>query len=237
MHPAPGRLAAALLLAAGCVSAGAAPADTLEQRLKACTPCHGAQGREGRDAYYPRIAGKPETYLYNQLLNFRDGRRQYAPMTALLEHLPDVYLREIAAYFARQPVPAPAPQPTRLPSEVLEHGRRLATAGDPARDLPACAACHGNGLEGRGPAIPGLNGLPRDYINAQLGAWRDGLRRADAPDCMATIARRMTPQDVSSVSAWLSSRPASTGTPDPRNAPPMPMRCGSALPPDAGGAQ
>jgi cytochrome c553 len=237
MRFAAGRLAAALLLAAGCASAGAAPVDTLEQRLKACTPCHGVQGREGRDAYYPRIAGKPEAYLYRQLLNFRDGRRHYAPMTALLDHLPDAYLREIAAYFARQPAPAPAPQPTRHPIEVLEHGRRLATLGDPGRDLPACAACHGSGLEGRAPAIPGLTGLPRDYINAQLGAWRDGLRRADAPDCMATIAHRMTPQDVSAVSAWLSSRPASTGKVDPRSAPPMPMPCGSAPPSETGGAR
>jgi cytochrome c553 len=28
-----------------------------------------------------RIAGKPAGYLYNQLLNFRDGRRNYPLMT------------------------------------------------------------------------------------------------------------------------------------------------------------
>ena len=220
--------ATALLLAAAWATAAAsAPPDTLAQRLKACTPCHGDEGREGRDAYYPRIAGKPERYLYNQLVNFREGRRHYAPMAALLEPLSDAYLRQIAAHFARGAPPRAAPQPVQATPETLAHGERLATVGDRGRDLPPCGACHGPALDGRPPAIPGLVGLPRDYVNAQLGAWRDGLRRAAAPDCMATIARRMTPQDVAAVSAWLASRPG-VATPSPVNrAAALPMDCGS----------
>ena len=38
------------------------------------------------------------------------------------------------------------------------------------------------------PAVPGLLGLPRDYLNGQLGAWQTRQRHATAPDCMATIA-------------------------------------------------
>ncbi len=40
-------------------------------------------------------------------------------------------------------------------------------------------------MTGRAPFIPGLLGLPRDYLNAQLGAWRNGQRHASPPDCMA----------------------------------------------------
>ncbi|MFN8898739.1 MAG: c-type cytochrome, partial [Pseudomonadota bacterium] len=81
----------------------AAPApvdDSLEARLAACTTCHGREGRAAPDGYHPRIAGKPAQYLFHQLLNFRDGRRHYGPMVALLEPLPDAYLREIAGHFA-----------------------------------------------------------------------------------------------------------------------------------------
>ena len=46
-------------------------------------------------------------------------------------------------------------------------------------------------LTGVQPFIPGLLGLPRDYLNGQLGAWRSGQRRAVAPDCMAHIARQL----------------------------------------------
>src|SRR5687767_5929719 len=84
-------------------AAGAAPPpvqDTIAQRATACTTCHGKEGRATNQGYFPRIAGKPAVYLYNQLVNFREGRRQNAAMTYLVEHLSDAYLMEIAQYFA-----------------------------------------------------------------------------------------------------------------------------------------
>ncbi len=50
---------------------------TMEACVAACTACHGEQGRAGTDGYYPCLTGKPQEYLYHQLLNFRDKRRQY----------------------------------------------------------------------------------------------------------------------------------------------------------------
>ncbi|MCR2683482.1 c-type cytochrome, partial [Salmonella enterica] len=79
---------------------------------------------------------------------------------------------------------------------TLEAGRKLALSGDAARGLPACAACHGASLGGVLPAIPGLLGLPRDYVGSQIGSWKNGLRRAAAPDCMADIAHKLTPEDI-----------------------------------------
>jgi hypothetical protein len=57
------------------------------------------------------------------------------------------------------------------------------------------------------PNVPGLLGLPRDYLNAQMGAWRAGKRRAHAPDCMAQVALRMSPDDIQAVTVWLASQP------------------------------
>ena len=39
----------------------------MAQRVLACTGCHGPEGRAAADGYYPRIAGKPAGYLFNQL--------------------------------------------------------------------------------------------------------------------------------------------------------------------------
>ena len=181
--------------------------DTMAARVAACTACHGEQGRAGSDGYYPRLAGKPQEYLYHQLLNFRDDRRQYRPMSHLLAGLPDDYLREIAAYFADQHVPYPAAVRPEVSTAILEAGRKLAQDGDAARGLPACAACHGAALGGLLPGVPGLLGLPRDYIGAQIGSWKNGLRRAAEPDCMADVAAKLTPADISALAAWLSSRP------------------------------
>ncbi|MDF8363899.1 c-type cytochrome [Achromobacter anxifer] len=202
--------------------------DTMAARVAACTACHGEQGRAGADGYYPRLAGKPQEYLYHQLLNFRDDRRQYRPMTHLLTGLPDDYLREIAAYFSAQHVPYPAPTRADVSAATLEAGRTLALNGDPARGLPACAACHGAALGGVLPAIPGLLGLPRDYIGAQIGSWKNGLRRAAEPDCMADISNKLTPHDIGALAAWLSSQPVvEPYAPEAAGSIRLPAECGS----------
>ena len=217
-----------------CALAGAAPAaparvdDSLPQRLAACTTCHGKEGRAAADGYHPRIAGKPAGYLYNQLRNFQDGRRRYGAMVALVDPLPDAYLQEIAAYFASLDLPYPAPPAAREDAAVLNRGRMLAQHGDATRRLPACSACHGQALTGQLPAAPGLLGLPRDYLVGQLGAWVNGQRKAVAPDCMATIAKRLSGSDVAAVAAWLASQPvpaSSRAAPTTGEAPPL--ACGS----------
>jgi cytochrome c553 len=199
--------------------------DTIAQRVLACTGCHGPQGRAAIDGYYPRIAGKPPVYLYNQLLNFRDGRRRYALMTNLLAPLDDAYLREIAEHFSTLEVAYPPPQPATEAADVIEQGRRLVMQGDPTRGVPACVRCHGETMMGVAPSIPGLLGLPRDYLNAQLGAWRGDNRRAQAPDCMAQVAKALAPADISAVSAWLAAQPAS-GKPATSLPAPLPLDCG-----------
>ncbi|TWI70098.1 cytochrome c553 [Pseudoduganella lurida] len=217
-------IAASLGLALSAATA-APPPDTLEQRLAPCLACH--QPKERNDAYFPRIAGKPEGYLYNQLLNFRDGRRQFPMMTYMVSQLPAPYLREIAQFFSAQHPAYPAPiRPDTTPA-VLERGRLLVRQGDSARRIPACIGCHGQALMGVAPSIPGLLGLPRDYINAQFGAWKNKVRRAQAPDCMAEVASRLTEADVAAVSSWLSSqRVDDAARPATAPAAPLPLKCG-----------
>lgn len=203
---------------------------SMAARLQACTACHGAQGRAGPDGYYPRIAGKPREYLYNQLVNFRDGRRAYQPMQHLLQHLSDDYLRDMAAWFADQHPPYDTPATPRLSAAQMQRGQMLATQGDPSRKVPACTACHAASLTGMEPAIPGLLGLPHDYISSQFGAWTNGLRRSAAPDCMAQIAKLLTPEDISAVAGWLASQAPGSATPQPASAEPLPMACGTQAP-------
>ena len=179
------------------------PPDTMAARVEACTPCHGNKGEGTADVYFPRLAGKPSGYLYNQLLAFRNGRRKYPPMNYLLEFLPDTYLQAMADYFASEHPPLPPPAPSEVSREVLAQGEALATRGDAARSIPACMSCHGPALTGMEPGIPGLLGLRANYVSAQLGAWRYGTRTAKAPDCMQTVAGHLTEADVTAVAAWL----------------------------------
>jgi cytochrome c553 len=216
-----------LLVLAGSVQAAPKVEDTMAQRMQACTGCHGAQGRAASDGYYPRIAGKPAGYLYNELVSFRDGQRRYALMANLLAPLTDEYLREIAAHFSQLELPYPPPQPAAAGVGALARGEQLVTKGDSALRVPACIACHGAGLMGVAPSVPALIGMPRDYLNAQLGAWRAGTRRAMAPDCMAEVAKRLGPDDISALSQWLGAQAVPGGAKPATSASGnLPLPCG-----------
>ena len=58
--------------------------DSMEARVQGCATCHGQSGQGTLNDYFPRIAGEPAGYLYNQLIAFRDGSRRYPPMNYLL---------------------------------------------------------------------------------------------------------------------------------------------------------
>lgn len=212
-----------MLFLLGCCAAAAEP---MADRLKACAACHGEHGRSSAEGYYPSIAGKPVGYLHEQLRNFRDGRRHNAVMQQMLAYLSDDYLGEIALYYSAQN-PALAVRQKITNAETLALGRKLVEQGDPTRHLPACQSCHGTQLLGVQPGIPGLLALPSDYLAAQLGAWRVGVREASAPDCMAQVAKRLSEADITAVTAWIASRPV----PDPHRAAArlvseLPLRCG-----------
>ena len=203
------------------------PVDSIDERTRPCTACHGKEGRATPEGYFPRIAGKPEGYLFNQLVNFREGRRENGPMTYLVQHMSDAYLREIAAHFSSLDLPYPSAPRLQLAQPVLQRGEALALHGDAARKVPACVECHGTGLTGVAPSIPGLLGLPRDYVISQFGAWRTGQRKAAAPDCMARITERLSPDDIAAVAGWLATRPLPASTkPAASIAMPLPMDCG-----------
>ncbi len=224
-------LFAASLFTATTLAAQPRPPDTIAQRVAACEVCHGKEGRATNEGYYPRIAGKPAGYLYNQLVNFRDGHRRNEAMIYLVDNLPDTYLREMAEYFARQKIPYPPPQASNATQATLNMGRELVMRGDERRKIPACISCHGKALTGVMPATPGLLGLPHAYLYAQLGSWKIGARHAAAPDCMEKITKELTMDDVGAVSAYLASLPL------PQNAVPAafapvkpPIECGSFPP-------
>ena len=222
------------LLAPFCASAqdAALPAfkqlDSMEARVQGCVTCHGQSGQGTNSGYYPRIAGKPAGYLYNQLIAFRDGTREYPPMNYLVAYLPDSYLREMAEHYAALRPPYPKLEPPPADAAMLARGQALVTQGDAQKAIPGCVACHGAGLTGMSPGIPGLVGLRPTYVAAQLTRWKVGDRRAAEPDCMKRIATRLSEPDIAAVSLWLARQePPKDPSPESSNLVRMPFACGS----------
>jgi len=222
------------LIPAWCGVSAAEPTapeqDLMARRVQPCTACHGEVGRATPDGYYPRIAGKPAGYLLNEMINFRDGRRTFPQMVYFMQLRNDTDLAEVARYFAGQRLPYASAASPKVATSVIERGRKLVLEGNATLHVPACRSCHGSRLLGVEPAVPGLLGVSADYLQAQLGAWRNGVRAAQSPDCMATIAKRLRPEDIAAVGAWVASQvPSADAAPDASFETPPPIDCGSIL--------
>lgn len=205
--------------------------DVSGDRLAACAACHGKHGEGVTGAeYYPHLAGKPVGYLFEQLKGFRDGRRVNAQMTWLVQFLDDAYLEEIAQFYAAAPPRTRAADTgaAELTPERRAIAQTLVEHGDPARGVPACMACHGTALTGLEPGVPALVGLPAEYIAAQFGSWRSGIRHGAPPDCMSDIAHKIAPADIRAVAVWLSQQShADEERPAPAGSFMPPKACGS----------
>ena len=195
-----------VLLVAPGAAAWAQPAkipDTLEQRVLACAICHGKQG-EGilKNEYYPRLAGKPAGYLYNQLVNFRERRRDVPIMTYMVAY-PVRSLSPRDSRVLRQPAAAVsgagggrAEGVARARRGVGHEGRSVAGrarlrglsrqgahrhgAGDPRAHRPAPRLrCRADGkLEGRAAQVGGTGLYGAGRLAPDAGGHRRGQRLA-----------------------------------------------------------
>lgn len=224
-------ICALLLAASGVLARPAVAQPDFSEHVKACAACHGEHGEGVRGAeYYPHLAGKPVGYLFEQLKGFREGRRSNTQMTWFVQFADDAFLKEIAEYYAAL---EPRTRAADTGAADLTDARRrvareLVEHGDKAHDVPACAACHGSNLAGLEPGVPALVGLPADYVIAQFGNWRDGVRRGAPPDCMADVARSIPADDIRAIAVWLSQQSNPDGErPAPAGSFVPPRRCGS----------
>ena len=166
-----------------------------------CISCHGATGEGMAASNFPRIAGYSEYYLRKQLEDFHAGRRKQAVMQPMAYSLNDQQIADLAAYYAALPTP-PFPTPPAVDAAVLAAGEQLAERGDTARQLVACANCHGPLGIGLPPAIPSLAGQTSGYLSAQLKAWQQGERSNDDGGLMAAVANRLNDTDIAAVAAY-----------------------------------
>jgi cytochrome c553 len=155
---------------------------------------------------YPKLAGQHAKYLEKQLkdlkLGMTSGGKQgrYDPvMSGMAMPLSDEDIADLSAYYASLPI-----SESSTPEDVVEKGKVLYTAGDAERGLTACIACHGprgNGTELSG--FPKISGQHADYIKAQLVKFRDGNRENDMNAMMRDIAKKMTDEDIETLSKYV----------------------------------
>ena len=172
----------------------------------ACVTCHGLNGEgNGRDA--PRLAGQDAGYLQRQLDDFARGRREHAAMASIARQLSEADRAKVTSYYAGLPLPSGQAEASALSAKAHAVASRLYHHGDASRGLPACATCHGEAGQGKGPAKPALAGQPAAYLASQLEAWRKGRRHNDPLDQMLVVSRRLSDPEIHALAGFSSALP------------------------------
>lgn len=190
-----------LLLVGTSATAGDAGSPVPNMVTSTCSVCHGDDGISA-NATFPNLAGQTKTYLDNQLHNFRDRSRadHYAKayMWSVAGPLSDHMIDQVAEYFSS--LKAPKGSSGEDPARVAA-GKNIFEQGITAQNVPACAACHGAKAAGDG-MFPRLAGQHRDYLVAQLQAFRSNARDNAT---MHLVAQHLTDKQIREVTAYLAS--------------------------------
>lgn len=180
-----------------------------------CIACHGVNGNSV-NAVWPSLAGQNAAYIAKQLKHYHDGTRpgeekdKTGPlMPPMASALSDQDIEDIASYYSLQ-----TPTGGEADAAYWEAGRKLYHGGDRARQIPACAACHGP-LGSGNPAAgyPALRAQHSTYTLKQLGIYHDNARytvnakgASDGGDnalIMHTIASRLSSEDMRNLSTYV----------------------------------
>ena len=194
---------ASLLLAASAIAAEpakpAAKPDLAKGQATAtnvCAACHTADGSRGSPAN-PIIQGQHPEYLVKQLTEFKSGKRQNAVMSGMAATLTEADMKNVSAFYAGK-VAKPGFAKNKA---TVELGEKIYRGGIAERSIPACAGCHSPNGAGMPIQYPRLAGQHADYTEAQLVAFRNGVRKNSVP--MAGVAAKMNDREIKAVSDYI----------------------------------
>jgi cytochrome c553 len=161
-----------------------------------CSACHTADGSRGSPAN-PILAGQHYEYLVKQLTEFKAGKRKNAIMSGLAATLSEDDMKNVAAFYASKSAkPGFAKDKT-----LVTLGEKIYRGGIAEKTVPACAACHGPSGAGMPAQYPRMGGQHGDYTEAQLVAFRGGVRANNAQ--MTTIAAKLSDREIKAVSDYI----------------------------------
>jgi cytochrome c553 len=182
-------------------------ADAGATKAAVCGACHG-MGGNSQNPEWPNLAGQSPAYVAEQLHLFKGDIRLNPVMKPIVAPLTDEDISDLAVYYATQ-----TPAGLEADPSYWKSGEKLYRKGDPARQIPACAACHGPlGRGNLAAAYPALRAQHSVYTVKQLNDYAKDARYPGAvagkpatPNAviMSTIAKRLTPEDIRDVASYL----------------------------------
>ncbi|WP_163578086.1 c-type cytochrome [Halomonas faecis] len=200
------KLLASLAFTMGAVGAAhadmAADADPAagSEKAQPCAACHGQEGISSSPSF-PHLAGQKMSYTAKQIMDIRDGNREVAEMAGQVDDFSDQDAWDVAAYFAEQDANVGQAEDAEA---LLARGEELYRAGDMAKGIPACAACHTPTGEGIGTAVyPAVSGQFAEYTVSTLQDFAASERANDPNAIMRDIASKMSDDDMKAVANYI----------------------------------
>lgn len=197
--------ASAVLWAASAIAQDAGKPDAAKGQgiaSQVCAACHAADGNSVAAAN-PKLAGQGYDYLHKQLQNFKPqagkkAERENAVMAGMVANLSPADMKNLAAYYAGQKLkPAKA-----VDKDLAALGQKIYRGGIAASGIPACAGCHGPTGAGIPAQYPRIAGQFSEYLEAQLKAFRAGVRSNDPNGMMRGVAVRLNDREIKAVAEY-----------------------------------
>ncbi len=161
-----------------------------------CAACHTADGSRGSPAN-PILQGQHPEYLVKQLTEFKAGKRANAIMTGMASTLSEDDMKNVAAFYSgKQAKPGFAKN-----KDTVALGEKIYRGGIADRSVPACAGCHSPTGAGIPAQYPRLAGQHSDYTEAQLVAFRGGVRNNSI--VMTGVAAKMNDKEIKAVADYI----------------------------------
>lgn len=194
-------LITAMLAAPALAAEAAAPAkpDLAKGQATAtgvCVACHTNDGSRGSPAN-PILQGQHPEYLTKQLTEFKTGKRDNAIMKGMAATLSDADMRNVAAFYASKT----AKPGFAKNKNLVSLGEKIYRGGIAERGVAACAGCHSPTGAGIPAQYPRLAGQHADYTEAQLIAFRSGVRMNSAQ--MTGVAAKMNDKEIKAVADYI----------------------------------
>ena len=161
-----------------------------------CVACHTNDGSRGSPAN-PILQGQHPEYLAKQLSEFKAGKRVNAIMKGFATTLSEEDMKNVAAYYAgKHAKPGFAKN-----KDLATLGEKIYRGGIADRNIPACSGCHSPSGAGMPAQYPRLAGQHGDYIQAQLTAYRGGVRNNNIQ--MTGVAAKLNDREIQAVSDYI----------------------------------
>jgi cytochrome c553 len=165
-------------------------AQEMPPKAATCLACHGVNGNSTMPGV-PSLAAQNARYIYLQLRDYQEGRRDNPMMSPMAAGLTRPEMQELANYFSQQ----------KLSSKGFKADPDKAKLGLAKANETLCAMCHLGEFKGQNE-IPKVAGQNFDYVVGMLKAFKAKTRTNDAGN-MTSVASTLSDEDIENLGHYI----------------------------------